>query len=300
MGMEKYRTFLAAAGEQSFSAAAEKLFLTPSAVSKHIAALEEELGVPLFVRTSSGVSLTPQGKVCVPYLTRIAELYRSMGRELERAGQSRTLNVCTIPLQALMAMPELARAFQDTHPGLELRLEECHGTEVEKTVLSGLCELGFAADRYMDLTRLDYVSLREDPIVAAVPAGHPLAGRRRIALEELREEHFLFLPPVTGTYEVYMELCGRAGFQPAAQVLTAREENILRFVAQGMGVSLLPQALARELQVRGVRLLALRGSPSWRMLLVWEKERILSPAAQAFRRFAEDFFARRWTETDGS
>ena len=58
VGMEKYRTFLAAAGEQSFSAAAEKLFLTPSAVSKHIAALEEELGVPLFIRTSAGVRLT--------------------------------------------------------------------------------------------------------------------------------------------------------------------------------------------------------------------------------------------------
>lgn len=292
MGMEKYRTFLAAAGEQSFSAAAEKLFLTPSAVSKHIAALEEELGVPLFVRTSSGVSLTPQGELCVPYLTRIAELYQRMGRELETAEKMWQLSVCTIPLQAAMSLPGLAGAFRSAHPGLDFRLVERHGTEVAEAVLSGACELGFAGDLYLDLTRLDYTVLGSDPIVAVVPAAHRLAGRRRIALEELREDPFLFLPPVTGTYGAYMELCGRAGFQPAVRMMTEREENIISFVSQGMGVSLLPRGLARARPVKGVRLLNLRRAPCWRMLLVWERGRMLSPAGRLFRDFAEEFFAR--------
>ena len=299
MGMEKYRTFLAAAGEQSFSAAAEKLFLTPSAVSKHIAALEEELGVTLFVRTSSGVRLTRQGELCVPYVTRIAELYQRMGRELEAAEKAWQLNVCTIPLQAPMGLPELAGAFRSAHPGLELHLMERHGAEVEEAVLSGACELGFAADLYLDLSKLDYTVLRSDPIVAVVPASHPLAGRRRIALEELREEPFLFLPPVTGTYGAYMELCERAGFQPSVRMVTEREENILSFVSQGMGVSLLPRGLARAHPVKGVRLLSLRREPCWRMLLVWERGRVLSTAGRLFRDFAEEFFARSWPEQPG-
>ena len=300
MGMEKYRTFLAAAGEQSFSAAAEKLFLTPSAVSKHIASVEEELGVPLFVRTPSGVRLTRQGEICAPYMARMAELYQRMGRELEMADKSWQLSVCAIPIQAALGLPGLLGAFRGARPELELRLVERHGAQVEETVLSGACELGFAADLYLDLERLDYTVLRSDPIVAAVPAGHRLAGRRSVALEELREDPFLLLPPVTGTYGAYLALCERAGFRPEVGMLTEREENILHFVAQGMGVSLLPREVARAHPVRGVRLLALRREPRWRMLLVWERGRTLSPAGRLFRDFAEEFFARGWGEREAA
>lgn len=294
MGMEKYRTFLVAAGEQSFSAAAEKLFLTPSAVSKHIAALEEELGAPLFVRTSAGTRLTEQGALCVPYVQRITELYQRMARELEAAGRSERLTVCAIPLQAGLGLPELVTAFRSSYPALEIHLEERHGKEVEEAVLSGACELGFAADLYLNLDRLDYLVLNAVPIVAAVPAGHRLAQRRRIALAELKEDPFLFLPPATGTYDAYMDLCAEAKFQPAVRMITEREENILRFVAQGMGVSLLPRELARSFQVKGVRLIPLREDPWWRAVLVWEKGRSLSRAAGLFRDMAAAFYAESW------
>ena len=290
VGMEKYRTFLAAAGEQSFSAAAEKLFLTPSAVSKPIAALEEELGVPLFVRTSAGVRLTEQGILCVPYVQRITDLYRRMGRELEKAGRAERLSICTIPLQAALRLPELVGTFQSEHPNLDLHLEERHGKAVEEAVLSGACELGFAADRYLHLERLDFLTLNREPIVAVVPDSHPLARRRRISLAELKEEPFLFLPPVTGTYDTYMELCGEAGFQPIVRMITEREENILRVVAQGMGVSLLPEGLARAFQIREVRLLPLKEEPYWQAVLMWEKGRTLSRAARMFRNMTAEFY----------
>lgn len=292
MGMEKYRTFLAAAGEQSFSAAADKLFLSPSAVSKHIAALEEELGVPLFVRTKSGARLTEQGRLCVPHIQQLTEVYRRMLHELAETGSGEQLSLCAIPLQSLMGLPELMGAFRAAHPGLEIRLEERHGAQIAEAVLSGEYELAFSADRYLPLDQLDHLVLGSDAIVAALPAAHPLARRPVLELDALREEPFLLLPPVTGTYGAYLDLCAAAGFQPSVRMLTEREENLLRFVSQGMGVTLLPRSLAMALRVEGAALLPLAGTPQWRCLLVWARGRDLSPAGRQFRDFAAAFYRR--------
>ncbi len=290
--MEKYCTFLAAAEAQSFSAAAERLFLSPSAVSKHIAALEEELGAALFVRNKSGVRLTEAGRLCVPYMQRITELYRRMAHELGETGRADRLSLCSIPLQAAMGLPRLVGAFRAANPGLSLQLEERHGLHIAQAVLSGEFELAFSADRYLPLERLEYLELGGDSIVAVLPEGHPLANQETIALAGLRDDPFLLLPPATGTYGAYLELCSAAGFQPVVRLHTEREENLLQFVSQGMGVTLLPGRLARSVPVKGVCLAALEGDPRWRMLLIWARGRSLSPAAIKFRDFAVQFYLR--------
>lgn len=132
MDIEKLRTFITVAQLGSFSAAADELYLTASAVSKHIAALESELGVALFRRTPKKVYLSHEGEVCLAYAERIMHEYNGLIACIDRSGK---LTVLSIPLQS--SILPIVNGFSKAYPDFSLSLEERRRQAISK--LRGRC-----------------------------------------------------------------------------------------------------------------------------------------------------------------
>ncbi|GAA3133708.1 hypothetical protein GCM10010466_25390 [Planomonospora alba] len=243
------RTFAAVAELRSFSAAAHRLGYTQSAVSQQIAALEADLGTALLRRrpvepTAAGARLLEHAG---PLLLRLraarADVLRAAG------APPRTLQVAVSPLGC---PPALARALHA--PGVRVTVRTAVRREVAEQVASGAADVGLldgiAAPsdplRLPDAGPLSAFGVVAEPLVVALPDGHPLAGRRGLALADLAGALWLRAPAVVEP-ERLRELAGAAGPQAfrAGSGYDGHDLNtVLNLVAAGHGLALLPASVA--------------------------------------------------------
>lgn len=177
MDIEKLRTFIAVAHSGNFSIAADEVYLTPSAVSKHIAALEHEFGASLFDRMPQSICLTPKGELCLTYAERIVSEYDDL---LYQLSGSVTLTVLSIPFQ--FTIIPLVDKFTKLHPNITISLRDGHGRANVKAVECGKAELAFTGSPYSKSSLLECHTLLSNPLGVILPANHPLVGNKKISI----------------------------------------------------------------------------------------------------------------------
>ncbi|MCD8016207.1 MAG: LysR family transcriptional regulator [Oscillospiraceae bacterium] len=278
MDIEKLRSFITVARLGSFSAAADELYLTASAVSKHVAALEGELGCALLMRKPKSVALTPEGRACLAHAERIVNEYNEMTASLVGGG----LSVVTIPMHT--SVTPFVRRFAEQCPSITVTLTERHGPEVVKAVESGEFELGFAGTPYSDSSRLERIIFDRRRVGAVLPAHHPLAQRgERISVRELRDERFIFMAPETGMYDYYVNICRENGFTPKTAGVSSREDMIVSLICDGGGASFLLAGEITPYNFGRVAFLELKEEYSVGMALLFRKNCTLSRPAALFK-----------------
>ena len=239
---ERLRVFQAVAREGGFSRAASRLHRTQPAVSQAIRALEEDVGEPLFVRLGRGVRLTPAGEVLLEHTDRSFAVLDAARERLQalQSLEAGSLVIGTSDTNACYLLPPVLGDFRKRYPGVELRISNRPSPVTEQQVLAREVDLGFvtlpvASDR---LTAID-LAARED--VAILPPDHPLASRKRVRVEDLRDEPWLLLDRGSRTRSWLDErLAGSRGRGRIAMEL-ASIEAIKRLVALGFGVSVVPR-----------------------------------------------------------
>lgn len=266
LDLKLLQSFREVAVRRSFSAAAEALSFTQPAVSQHVARLERALDAELLVRDPRGVSLTPAGEALLRHAEEIlAGVRRAEAVVRELAGNERPLIRLGAFQSAAAAL--VAAAFRDVraeHPGVELQL---HAVEPEQGVARvATRDLDVALAIESDLSAaptLPGVELRhvyDDPMLVAVPVGHPLAQRASIPLEELRDEPWL-LTEVGGTCSdsnIVLRACREAGFAPRIEFASEDYAALQGMAASGMGVALVP-SLATAMSRADVVIRPIRG-----------------------------------------
>ncbi len=234
------------AARGSFSAAADSLAYTQSAVSQQIAALEREAGTRLVERSARGVRLTDAGRSLVGHADAILARLADAEAELEAIAGLRggRLRLASFPSAGATIMPEAITRFRDRHPAVELTLEPC---EPEPSIAK---LRGGEVDLVLDITagfrppRDDGVERRhliDDPMYVCLPAGHPHAHKRDLKLEELADEAWIL--GTTGSCpdaSIFLRSCQLAGFEPNVAFNSDDYFAIQGFVAAGMGASLIP------------------------------------------------------------
>lgn len=241
MEIEYLREFTVVAKLGSFSRAAEELCLSQSALSKHILALERELGAPLLVRNSRNVSLSVAGAQILPLAAQIYQLSNKIRVAADRQSlrEKTFLRIASIPVMAQYNITRLLAMFQQLHPTVALEVTECEQKELLSLLEKGECELAFYRRGLGDEEHLSFIEICRDNLVAVLPQGHPLSQQPQIHLLELKDEPLLFLDQQTGFHHLYAALCRGAGFVPNITYTGHRPENIVDLVAQNMGVGLL-------------------------------------------------------------
>lgn len=252
------RYFVAVAEELHFGRAAERLHMAQSPLSQQIRQLEREVGVALFVRTTRRVELTPAGAALLRY-ARASLREAATGIDVARrtaAGELGLLRIGFVDSAAYQLLPRLLPAFHAAHPRIGVQLRELTTVE-QRARLGGEIDVGIVRDATSDDDAV-VLPLVTERLVAAVAAGHRLAGRTRITLAELADESFIVFPDdrVPDNVGRLVRLCRSSGFTPRVGQRALQHATVLGLVESRYGVALLP-ASVRESARPGVAMLDL-------------------------------------------
>lgn len=241
------RLFDEVAREGSFTAAAELLGYTQSAVSRRVAALEREAGGPLFVRLARGVRLTPAGEALRRHAVAVLERLDRAEEELAaiHRGGGGTLRVGAFATANVWMVPQALKTFGERHPGVEVRLSEGLSGRLLDRLDGGALDVAVVSDYPAGLpSEAETVLLLEERLLVALPSGHRLADREVIDLRDLAEETWIEAAP-RGRPTILTAACARAGFTPRGGPRVAEWTGKFGYVAAGLGVTLVPELAAR-------------------------------------------------------
>ena len=268
----------------SFSAAAEALNFTQSAVSQHIAALERETGTQLVERFSRGVRLTEAGTVLVTHADAILARLESAEEDLAAIAGLRGGRLRLVCFQSAGAtvVPRAVATFHGRHPDVELSLREAEPDEAAVLLKSGDVDLALVYDHpaTMLVPKLELTHLLDDCYDALLPAGHKLADRRRLSLADLSDAPWILSTSTCGCRQITQATCRDAGFEPRVAFEADETLAAQALVAAGVGVTLLPR-MALTAVHPGTVPRALKDAPVRRVLAARVEGGFHSPASDA-------------------
>jgi DNA-binding transcriptional LysR family regulator len=272
MELRHLRYFVAVAEDLHFSRAAARVRVAQPALSRQIRALEEEMGIRLFERDRRRVALTAGGAA---FLEEARSVLRDVDRAVDTArraerGERGTLRIGYVPAVTFTALPEIVRAFRKRLPGVDVRFQEMNPTLQVEALRAERVDVGFVRGP-VDEPALATMTVLEEPLVAALPAGHRLGGRPRLALSMLAGEPFLIQARARGpgSHDQILAMCRSAGFTPRV-VQEGSQFDVLSLVASGAGVAIVPGSL-RVIRRAGLVFRPLREGPVTQLQMVWRK-----------------------------
>lgn len=290
MNMTQLKCLTAILDTGSFTEAAYQLFMSQSSVSKQIASLERELGIPLFRRQGRGAEPTDFCRQFSAEARGILRLYESALRKAKtftRSGESRVL-ISSIPAVIPYQLDALFSAFRLKYPQLTLQIEEKEPSEVLHDLNTGLCDFAILRDFFLSAA-YQSLSLGNDTLAAVLPRNHSLAQAQELSLSQLAAEDWILLSRNTGMYDFVLGSCAACGFRPKILWTLSRISHILDSVAAGKGISLLMQQTITCHQCPDVVAIPLKEPFESRLLLLRQRDTTLSEPASAFLNFAEKF-----------
>ena len=283
MDIPELQAFLAVAETESFSAAAERLHLTQPAVSKRIAALEDELGTPLFDRVGRRIALTEAGRALLPRAREVLETVADSRRAIANlSGRVEgPLKVGTSHHIGLHRLPPVLRAYVADYPEVELDITFLDSEEGMRGVAHGDLELAIVTlPPGGDPKGLILTPIWDDPLAVVTTRDHPLTGIRRLKVADLAD--YPAILPAEGTYtrETVEAAFAPTGLTLKVAMATNYLETIKMLVSVGLGWSVLPLSMMDETlvahQLKALQLKRVLG-------VVEHPRRSLSNAAQALK-----------------
>jgi DNA-binding transcriptional LysR family regulator len=261
LDVRRLRVLREVVAQGSFSAAADSLHLSQSAVSQQIAVLEREAGIPLLERTSDGPKLTAAGEALMEHADAVMCRLEEAERELAQiAGlEGGRLRLSSFVTASATLMTRALSLFRQRFPRVELEFTEGDPEDSFPAVKRGDIDLAVVFDYpsfALDFSRdVEAELIYEEPMRVALPPGHPLAAAKSVRIEDLAGEDWLCgAMPSSCRFQV-INLCREAGFEPRITFQSEDYEVIKRFVAGGLGVSILPELAGGhpEIELRTVR-----------------------------------------------
>ncbi len=281
MELDQLRSFLAVAQVRSFTRAANLVHLSQPAISRQIARLEKELGVPLFERYGRRVETTPDGKLLLPLAkTIVARADDAVRLIKEHAGMtvSRVSLGSTGTVFAHLLSPILA-PFIKAYPRVQLDLVEMEDALLEDAVLNG--ELDCAVITAWGSTRAAVVHLLCEDIYVVVPANHRLVSHPVVALRDLAEESILLPGYSLNMSNLLTDACRQAGFEPRVRYRANYPELAKALMREGLGVALMPRTFLTPITLEELVVIPLEEKLTRDLNLVYSREHPLSAAARA-------------------
>jgi DNA-binding transcriptional LysR family regulator len=237
--------FVTVAEERNFSRAAQRLRVVQSGVSAAIRSLERDLGAQLFDRTSQRVTLTDAGTALLPAARATIDAAQAARDAVDevRGGLRGTLRIGTLISVGFVDLPGLLGRFRAEHPGVDLRLRAAPtgSAGLARSLLDGELDVAFVSLPARPPAGLSIRILAAEPIVAVLPPGHRLAGRRDLALADLADEPFVDSPPGYGNRAEVDRGFAAAGLGRRVALEVADIATVVQYVRNGLGVALIPR-----------------------------------------------------------
>lgn len=255
MELRHLRYFRAVAEELHFGRAAERLSIAQPPLSQQIRQLERELGVDLLIRSTRKVELTPAGQAYLKQVIAILDAVDQAGSQARRiaGGLEGRLVIGCVGSATYSLLPQLVRVLEEELPGVDVNVRgEMLAPDQTSALLTGEIDIALLRPP-VDQPGIAVETIRRDPLLAALPDGHPLARRDVIRLADLRDEDFVAHAgqgrSVMST--VLAAACADAGFVPRTRHEVEETSTLVTMVAAGLGVAIVPAPTA-ALQIAGI------------------------------------------------
>ena len=295
MEIRHLQHFIALAEERQFTAAARKMHIVQSGLSLTIKELEQELGSQLVNRTTRKVSLTTSGELFLEHArSSLARLNDGINAVRSQDGVVRGRLHLGI-LQSLgpyLDLPLLLGTFRSKYPEVEFAVRNL-STETILAVRSGYLDLGFhALIGSKKWTELNLIPFTQDSLVAICSKKHQLATKRNVRLDCLAKEKFVDLVPERGLRQLLDHLFSERNLRRDSVYEVSEVDMLMHFVAEGLGVTIVPSALARSSRhPRQLHILPITTSrgrlPKWRIVIVTRVQRRHVPGKTTVDLFLE-------------
>lgn len=287
--------------ERSITKAAEKLFVTQSALNQQLQKLEKELGIALFIRTRSDWQLTPAGEIYVNTARQILNLKKdaySQIQDLKESG-NRRISLGLIPERGVNMFTAIYPEFHKKFPDIRIEPVECNVRTMQNLITRNELNLGLIT---LDQTQKDentYVHMEDEEIFLAVPVSHPLAQQGspdaktapEICLSSFSDDPFILITHRSTMFRLEESLFSEAGFEPQVLFSTSSNVSKYRMVLAEVGCALLPGFFAKP--DSRLRYFRLEGRPSWEVTMCCRKGAYLSRAEQYFLELCRNYWKKR-------
>ena len=217
MTIEQMREFVILAEERSYLVAADMLYSTQATLSRHIMAMEKELGFALFTRSTKKIELTQEGSRFLGYARRAIKLQDDYMAELECAkrSMSESLTVGYNALVTFYAFTDQLTQFMTVHPKVPIKMMEDDAENLIRAVQNGSCDLAFIQENpFCPIEGLEKLYISSDTLDVVLNENHPLANNSSIRLSQLETEKFVIGVEDKTPAVIFLDACRHAGFEP--------------------------------------------------------------------------------------
>ncbi len=278
------------AKHKSFSKAAEELFISQPAVTKHVKELERKVGIGLVQRRRGGFALTEAGKVIFKYTHKISshlmEIENLLGN-LKKDYQG-ILRIGTTESYSKGLMPKLLSAFQASFPFMKIALDVGNSEEIEKSLLAYKNDLGLIAGIKMS-PRFESIPFLKEELVLIVSPNHSLAKKQAVSLKELGRYPLIIRAKGSTTRKIILQAFKEAGIHPSLLIEAGSSEFIKQWVSEGKGVSIIVKRAVEDEEKRGIiKTIPLFEKLYLKVAFIYLKEAKSNPAIKTFVNFIEN------------
>jgi DNA-binding transcriptional LysR family regulator len=291
MELQQLKYFREAAKREHVTRAAEKLFVSQSAISRAVTQLEEELGVPLFYRQRRAVVLSPYGRVFLEHVTQaLSILENGKGLLSEQTGkESGSVSLGFLHSLGIEMVPRLIKEYRRKHPKIRFTLlVQRSGEMLMKELAAGSIDLCFSVPGMFGQSDVRWNHLLDEKLLIAMPKTHRLAARRSLSMKELSSEPFLALSPEHTLRIIFDKVCADESFLPKIAFEGMDVATLRGLIGAGLGIALLPPAPSRFAGVVEIKLSPTR--PIRALGIGWVEDRYLPASAIEFREFVVSKF----------
>lgn len=270
--------------QKNFTEAGYACNMTQGALSKQIRKLENELGITLIRRNTRRFELSKEGEIFLSYAKKMTGTYEEM---LKNVQKNQEIKIGCMPVLAPYHFARLVADFRKEYPDIKLVIDERIASEIQEN--SDRYDFLILRENMMDdQKKFRFSPLYDDELCAVLYEKHPLYGRDRLQLKELKDDVFIFPERGSGSYEVFYKSCEKAGFEPKIAFEFPQANTIMSFVSEGVGVTITFSTVYREAKCAGVKMIPLEDELHSVISLFYRKNKPLDYAKKQFLNYVRE------------
>ena len=270
--------------QKNFTEAGYACNMTQGALSKQIRKLENELGITLIRRNTRKFELSKEGEIFLSYAKKMTGTYEEM---LKNVQKNQEIKIGCMPVLAPYHFARLVADFRKEYPDIKLVIDERIASEIQEN--SDRYDFLILRENMMeDQKKFRFSPLYDDKLCAVLYEKHPLYGRDRLQLKELKDDVFIFPERGSGSYEVFYKSCEKAGFEPKIAFEFPQANTIMSFVSEGVGVTITYSTVYREAKCAGVKMIPLEDELHSVISLFYRKNKPLDYAKKQFLNYVRE------------
>jgi DNA-binding transcriptional LysR family regulator len=275
---------------RSFSKAAEELFISQPAVTKHIKGLEHKVGTRLIERGRGGFHLSEAGKILFKSAQKISNHLREVENHLGRLQKERhgLLRIGTTESYSRCLMPKLLSGFQNLFPSIKIALDVGNSEEIEKSLTAYRNDLALIGMTKVP-PKFESIPFLKEELVLIVSPSQPMAKREKVSLKAIRKFPFIIRAKGSTTRKIILKAFQELGIRPSLLIEAGSSEFIKQWVSEGKGISIIVRRIAEEEARRGlIKMVSLDEKLYLQVVLLFLKEERANPVIKTFTHFIED------------